>query len=103
MPLFDLMASFDCCSCWARFFAACFGCGHGNNDRYAPSEGTARKALEAALSAWQTGKPHGQGQIEGTSPQVTVVDSKWRSGKKLKSGEVTKVKVVTGCPTEMPQ
>ena len=66
--------------------AGCSGGGSRVED-FTPAEANARKALEAALNHWQGG---GQpGTVPGTTPVVEVTDSKWKSGQKLKSFEIT--------------
>lgn len=53
---------------------------------FTPATDKARKALEAALEHWKGGNP--PGTVPGTSPQVEVVDSNWRSGQKIASYEI---------------
>jgi hypothetical protein len=65
--------------------ATCPGCGSGAG-AYTPSAQTARQSLEAALTAWQEGKP--PGRIDATNPPVQVVDSAWQAGEKLSRFEV---------------
>jgi hypothetical protein len=65
---------------------ACAGCGAGGYERYVPPEQVARQALEAALTAWQNGKP--PGQVEAGPPVVEAVDSKWKAGQKLNQFEI---------------
>ena len=51
-----------------------------------PSADRARKALEAALTAWQKGdRP---GMIAGTDPPVQAVDNEWTNGRKLATFEI---------------
>lgn len=58
------------------------GCGGSDpRARYTPSEEAAQEALEAALVAWQNGKP--PGPVEGTSPVVHMVDGHRKPGQKL--------------------
>jgi hypothetical protein len=52
-------------------------------DRFIPPTRTARQALEAALQSWREGRP--AGKVEGTSPQVYVVDTCRRPDQTLKS------------------
>lgn len=62
------------------------GCsGHHNHSDYVPPEGKARKALETALSAWQTGQKIGT--IDGT-PALQPVDVRWTAGRKLGGYEI---------------
>lgn len=72
----------------ALLIAAAVGCSAGNKaEDFTPPTANARKALEAALTHWQGG---GQpGAVPNTSPVVEVTDSKWKSGQKLKSFEIT--------------
>jgi hypothetical protein len=51
-----------------------------------PSSDRAREALEKSLNTWKNGKP--PGMVEGTSPPVQAVDSKWQSGSRLESFEI---------------
>lgn len=59
------------------------GCGGSGFEQYTPSSTTARATLEAALTAWQEGKPHGT--LEDHSPVISVGDFRWREGNKLQS------------------
>jgi hypothetical protein len=69
------------------FLLVTFGCSsEGKVEDFTPSEGNARKALEAALNHWQSG---GQpGTVPNCSPVVEVTDGKWKSGQLLKSYEI---------------
>jgi hypothetical protein len=80
--------------CWGILLVVTAGCGGKGYDRYIPADDVARKALEAALTAWQNGRP--PGQLDGASPTVTAVDSKWKSGKKLKTFEILKEETTDG-------
>jgi hypothetical protein len=62
------------------------GGGCSRSGRQVPAAGSAREALESALSAWQSGQP--VGKIETASPPVHAVDSGWRKGQKLASYEI---------------
>jgi hypothetical protein len=78
------------------FVAALAGCSGkgGQVGDFTPPEANARKALEAALTHWQSG---GQpGAVPGTAPVVQVIDSKWKAGQQLKSYEITGEEPVTG-------
>jgi hypothetical protein len=57
------------------------GCGRPGYDRYIPAEATARQALEAALGAWQEGRP--PGRIDGFAAPIEVVDTHRRPGQRL--------------------
>src|SRR5262245_16094944 len=59
----------------------CGGSGGGGMDRFLPPQADARKALEAALSAWKDGQP--PGLLPDQSPRVHVVDSMRRAGQRL--------------------
>ena len=61
------------------------GCSRGT-ERYIPSEQASRQALEAALTAWQNGRP--PGEVAGGPPAVRVVDSKWLAGQKISTFEI---------------
>jgi hypothetical protein len=63
------------------------GCGGSKNfDHYIPPPEQARRALEAALTAWQKGEP--PGRIASTSPTVHVVDSHRKRGQRLQGYEI---------------
>jgi hypothetical protein len=70
----------------ALLVLGCLGCQDRSYSKYVPAEDQARKALESALAAWQSGKKFGP--VEGSSPTVQVVESRWQSGQKLRSFEV---------------
>jgi hypothetical protein len=72
---------------------AAAGCNH-STEHYLPATATARQALETALQAWQNGQP--TGQIAGTAPVVSVIDSKRKPGQKLGSYEILKEEEVDG-------
>jgi hypothetical protein len=73
----------------ALLMSAGSGCGGGV--AAAPSQETARAALEAALKAWRDGgKP---GEVPGTSPTVVVHDTPWSRGGRLRSFEVLREEV----------
>lgn len=76
------------CACCLVFA----GCATKGYERYIPSEGDARKALETALTAWQNGgRP---GEIGAEPTPVQVVDSRWQAaldaGRKLTGFEILK-------------
>jgi len=58
------------------------GCGSSRDQRFIPSEETAQRTLEAALTAWQNGKlpPH---RVQESSPAVQLVDTRYKPGQKL--------------------
>lgn len=60
------------------------GCGWRKG--HIPSAGSARQALETALTAWQNG--HKVGAIETASAPVQAVDSGWGKGQTLASYEI---------------
>jgi hypothetical protein len=62
------------------------GCLSRGYERYVPAQQTARHALEAALTAWQDGKP--PGQVADGPPSIQAVDSKWKGGQKLSKFEI---------------
>lgn len=62
------------------------GCGRGNFAKYVPSEATAAKALETALTAWTAGDV--PARIESFSPPIQFVDTERRPGQKLQSYEL---------------
>ena len=61
------------------------GCTDKTYNRYIPSDDKARQALEAALSAWQSGRA--LDRIEAT-PAVQAVDWRWRAGQQLQSYQI---------------
>jgi hypothetical protein len=62
------------------------GCSGNTHAAFLPPEQIARQALEAALSAWQSGAP--PGKIEGETSDIQALDFKWRAGHKLASYEI---------------
>jgi hypothetical protein len=67
--------------------AGCLGQGEPTgNARYVPSEETARRALDAALSAWAAGQP--PGQVSAGPPAVYLIDNHRRPGQTLTAYEV---------------
>ncbi len=60
------------------------GCGQTS---VVPATGTARQALEAALSAWKDGK-RPQALAEG-APVINAVDNDWTNGRVLTAFEIT--------------
>lgn len=67
------------------------GCGN-SAARYIPSSGTARTALENALSTWKSGTAHAP--IKTGKPEINAYDARWQAGKKLESFEI--VEEITG-------
>src|SRR4029077_6422511 len=58
------------------------GCTHKTNEDFIPAPDNARSALEKALQSWKAGQP--VGRVAGASkPGIEVVDSEWKSGKRL--------------------
>src|SRR5262245_23478028 len=53
---------------------------------FTPPSDKAQKALEAALTHWQSGGS--PGTVPGTRPRVDVEDSKWKAGQKLQAFEI---------------
>jgi hypothetical protein len=76
---------------------AAAGCGNGGQGSFAPSEDAARKALDASLAAWQGGMPK-PGPIDGATPPVQAVDSRWAKGELLQSYEILQEEPQTGVP-----
>jgi hypothetical protein len=66
--------------------AAATGCG-SSHAKYVPSGSAARQALEAALTAWQTGQAT-PGKLTNLSPPVQVLDTRWKDGAKLERFEI---------------
>ena len=69
----------------AIVLAAGGGCGGRAPEDYIPPPDSARRALGAALDAWQRGEP--PGQIEG-DPAIQVGDTHRRPGQTLASYEI---------------
>lgn len=62
------------------------GCGDADPASFTPEADRAKQALEASLTAWQSGKkPEEVSIAPDASGAVRVVDSDWSSGKKLQS------------------
>jgi hypothetical protein len=64
------------------------GCFGSETGRYVPSPVASRQALETALGAWQKGQA--VGLVPGTSPAVSVVDSKRKARQQLEKYEIVK-------------
>lgn len=63
------------------------GCGtKAGRERFYPAPQPARAAVEAALNDWQQGKP--ARQIDGLSPQVSVIDTHRKPGQRLVGFEI---------------
>ena len=60
------------------------GCGTGE-EKYIPSENTAREAVDAALTAWKSGQAHGT--VNSFAVPIDVYDARWQAGKKLETFE----------------
>jgi hypothetical protein len=75
------------------------GCSSSSHESYVPSEGAGRQALEAALTAWQNGKPMERVEVPG-SAAAQPEDSDWKSGKKLASYSVDKELPTTEGPKQ---
>jgi hypothetical protein len=60
------------------------GCGSPSSEDYVPDDNAGKRALEAALTAWQNGKPMQRIEVDGGAA-VQPQDSEWKSGKKLAS------------------
>jgi len=73
------------------------GCGGNSAARYIPASGSARAALQTALTTWQSGEKHSP--ITSSKPEINVFDARWQAGKKLESFEI--LEEVTG--QEQPQ
>ena len=65
-----------------------FGCGHRGDERFIPSNETARQALETVLANLERGQPADAGT---TSPVIYLVDSQLsKPGQKLVRHEIVK-------------
>jgi hypothetical protein len=58
----------------------------GDFERFVPEPAGARSAVEAALTDWQNGRP--PGEVNGTSPQVQIVDTHRRAEQRLERFEI---------------
>src|SRR5262249_62349763 len=63
------------------------GCPNSGEQKFIPSEATARQALETAMNAWKGGQAK-PGKLSMGSVGVQVVDSAWDSGQKLSDFEI---------------
>jgi hypothetical protein len=80
---------------WALIFVFCsLGCTGKSVESYKPTNESARKAIETALSTWKSGTPHGS--ITNVKPSLDVFDARWQAGAKLESYEI--LEEVTGKP-----
>jgi hypothetical protein len=68
------------------FTIAMSGCASDRTTDYIPSSNDARKALETALHAWQSGAPYEP--ITSSSPTLNVFDARWQAGQKLEKFEI---------------
>ncbi len=73
------------------------GCPGGGTEKFVPSEGAARQALETALDAWKGGQAK-PGKLSVGGVAVNVVDATWESGQKL-----TAYQIVSEEPGEGPR
>jgi hypothetical protein len=64
------------------------GCTGPGTGQYVPSEGVSRKAVETALEAWKNGQA--PGVVVGSSPSVSVVDSRRKAKQQLEKYEIVK-------------
>jgi len=76
----------------AALVVMALGCGGASTARYIPASGSARAALQTALTTWQSGTAHGP--ITSSKPEINVFDARWQAGKKLESFEI--LEEVTG-------
>jgi hypothetical protein len=65
------------------------GCAARTHEDLIPAEGTARQALEAALTAWENGAT--DYKVVASGMTIQVLDAKWRAGQKLASHEILNV------------
>lgn len=68
------------------------GCRRNSTDRYRPTNATAKKAIETALSTWKEGAKHGP--ITSVSPNLNVFDARWQAGSRLEDFRI--LEEVTG-------
>jgi hypothetical protein len=84
---------------WCALVFGLTGCSSEGHESYVPSEAAGRQALEAALSAWQSGKPMERVDVPG-SAAAQPEDSDWKGGKKLASFSVEKELPTTDGPKQ---
>ncbi|HEV3022649.1 MAG TPA: hypothetical protein VGX76_09275 [Pirellulales bacterium] len=75
----------------ACLVAACAaGCGtsQAGSERYVPSEPTARRALDAALTAWKAGEPAGPIRLADPPLNLEVDDANRRPNQRLVDFEI---------------
>ncbi len=60
------------------------GCGTGE-EKYIPTETTAREAVNAALTAWKSDQAHGT--VKTFAVPIDTFDARWQAGKKLETFE----------------
>ena len=63
------------------------GCSKSGPEKFIPSEGQARQALETALNAWKNGQEK-PGGLKLGKVGVEVVDAAWSAGQKLSAFEI---------------
>ncbi len=68
------------------------GCRGNATDRFIPTNATARKAIETALSTWKEGAKHGP--ITSVTPNLNVFDARWQAGSRLEEFQI--LEEVTG-------
>ncbi len=71
-------------SCAAVSLAGC----RTGEEKYIPSENTAREAVDAALTAWESGQAHGT--VTSFAVPIDTFDARWQAGKKLETFEVVR-------------
>ena len=69
----------------------------GGEERYIPTEASARQALESALSRWRDGQAKPEKFTQG-KVAVEVLDQIWLSGQKLVSFEILSEESPAGGP-----
>src|SRR5438132_12977539 len=72
---------------WVLAVVALAGCPGSGTDKFVPSEGAARQALETALDAWKGGQAK-PGKLTMGGVAVNVVDATWESGQKLTAYQI---------------
>src|SRR5262245_60917687 len=69
------------------FALALAGCSKSGPEKFIPSEGQARQALETALAAWKNGQEK-PGKLSLGKVGIEVVDANWSAGQKLTAFEI---------------
>jgi hypothetical protein len=72
----------------AWLLVVAMGCTGPGTGQYVPSEAVSRRAIETALEAWKNGQA--PGLVVGSTPPVSVVDSRRKAKQQLERYEIVK-------------